>query len=225
MKKSSFFWLCATVAVIALAYSIVVFIAKDSFNATAWVLYSFTMLSFLSLFAHFFIRRNNSSIEIYDVTLLYVALGYVATQLILGGIICMSISTLSVVPSLVAEIVLVVLYVIVVFIINAHAQGRTSKEEETLKDEKLFGAKLIVLESSVKDGPLKDAIHSIVEQQKYGYAALSPEVENLQNKIEATVNMLEESIEENDEESALKYAQKISLLLKERELKNRIYAK
>lgn len=225
MKKNSFFWLCATVAVIALAYSIVVFIAKDSFNATAWILYSFTMLSFLSLFVHFFMRRNNSSTEIYDVTLLYVTLGYVATQLILGGIICMSIPSIPVVPALVAEIILLVLYIVVIFIINAHSQGKTNKEEETLKNEKLFGAKLIVLEAFVQDGPLKDAIHSIVEQQKYGYAALSPEVESLQNKIEATVELLEESINENDEESALKYVQKISLLLKERELKNRIYAK
>lgn len=225
MKRNSFFWLCATITILALTYSIVVFVAKDSFNATAWVLYSFTMLSFVSLFMHFFVRRNSSSMEIYDVTLLYVSLAYVAIQLILGGIICMSIPILPVVPVLVAEIILAVLYIVVVFIINAHSQGKTSKEEETLKNEKLFGAKLIVLETSIQDGPLKKAIHSIVEQQKYGYAALSPEVESLQNKIEATVELLEESINENDEESALKYAKKINLLLKGRELKNRIYAK
>ena len=225
MRKNSIFWLCAAVAIITVTYSIIVFIAKTEMNAVAWVLYAFTIISFAAMFLHFFLRRNHESYELYDVTIFYITLVYLLVQLVGGGIICMMIASLPPVPVAVCELIVVVIYVVAVFIVNAHSQGRTNKEEEAVRDDRLFGAKLQVLEESVSNEELKGIIHSICEQQKYGYAVLSKDVEPLQNKIEAMLELLEEAIENEDEESAFKYAKKIKLMMKERNLHNQIYAK
>ena len=219
MKKShSGFWLGLVGTFSAAVYSVVLFLLKKQFNISAWMLYSFTMLSFLLLTVHMIAATRKSETFILDSALAFVTIAYFLVQFMVGGIICMFFSRLPETVVLVCELLLHAGYLVIAFFMYG---AQSDSASQTYNGNKSV-CKLLMLETEVldmaqqqKDAALKDALKSLAEEIHFSDPTTLPALKNIDRRIVRNIETLQDELN-NKAEDAYERIDLIQRLLKER---------
>ena len=219
MKKNhSGLWLAIAVVFAAAVYSAVLFLLKDTFDFSAWVLYAFTMIAFLLLAMQIVASAKNSDSVVLDASLGLVTVVYFSIQLLLGGIICMCFTDLPDTTVLVSEIILLGVYLVLAFFMysaQSHSSAQTINDKRSVNKLRLLENDIQCLAEQATDSEVKKALESLAEEIRYSDIASLPGLADVEARIAQNVAILQEELAEENA-NPLERIENIQRLLRER---------
>lgn len=224
MKKShSGFWMGIAILIVAAVYSTILFTLKKTFDISAWVIYGFTMLSFLTLIIDVcFSYSGNKRYPMLDLLAAGKAVIYFAVQFALGGVASMFFSGLPLTPVVLTEIVLLAIYLIhAVLMFAAHSSiaAQDANDHRNTQTMRLLKVDLDAVAGACEDALLRKEIASLAEDVGYSDVVSVPALREIENRIRSNVSLLREEVEDGDVEKARKRTEKIHNMLRERNAK------
>ena len=198
MKKShAGFWVGFAVFFSAAVYSAVVFLLKEQFDLSAWVLYGSTMLAFLLFGLQAIAASRNSSNVITDTALGIITAIYFGIQLVFGGIVCMCFNDLTTKYVLVGEIILVAAYLIIAFLMYAgqsHSGAQEHNEQHGIRKIRLLENDIQVMTDEASDPDIKNALKELVEAIHYSDPITLPGLRDVEDRIAQNVAILQDEL-------------------------------
>lgn len=219
MKKShAGFWVGIASLFIAAVYSVILFLAKPTFDVSAWVLYGFTMVAFLLITIQAVAASRKSSSIVMDTALGIVTLVYFSLQFIFGGIICMCFRDLPMAAVLIWEIILLAAYLVVAFIMygaQSHSAAQDQNDQNAVRKMRLLESDILGMAEAQTDADMKKALKALAEEIHFSDVATYPALADVEGRIAQNVAILQDEL---TDEAADVYARIEALrqLLKER---------
>lgn len=217
MKKShAGFWVGIASLFMAAIYSAIVFLVKTTFDISAWMLYGFTMVSFLLITIQSVAASRKSSSVVMDTALGVVTLIYFGLQFIFGGIICMCFSDLPMAAVLVCEIILLAAYLVIAFIMygaQSHSAAQDQNDQNALRKMRLLESDILSMAEEQTDADKRKALKVLAEE--IHFSDVAPALVDVEGRIAQNVAILQDELAD---ETADTYAriEAIRRLLKER---------
>ena len=220
MKKShAGFWVGLMAAFVAAVYSIILFLLKQDFDPTAWVLYGATMLAFLLFGAHAVASSRTGSGIVMDTTLGIVTAIYFGLQFVFGGIICMCFSELPLTPVIILELVLMAAYLIVAFALYAAQSSNSAQDhndQKTVQKMRLLESDIQGMMEETTNPEVKKALRDLAEAIHYSDVVSLPGVADVEGRIAQNVAILQDELTD-DNADPLARIETLRRLLKERD--------
>lgn len=219
MKKShAGFWVGIASLFMAAIYSVIVFLVKSTFDISAWMLYGFTMVSFLLITIQAVAASRKSSSVVMDTALGVVTLIYFGLQFIFGGIICMCFNDLPMTAVLVCEIILLASYLVIAFVMYAaqsHSAAQDQNDQKAVRKMRLLESDIIGMAEEQTDANKKKALKELAEEIHFSDVVTYPALVDVEGRIAQNVAILQDEL---TDEAADVYAriEAIRRLLKER---------
>lgn len=219
MKKShAGLWVGIAFLFMAAVYSAIVFLVKTTFDISAWMLYGFTMVSFLLITIQAVAASRKSSSIVTDTALGAITLIYFSMQFIFGGIICMCYSNLPMTAVLVCEIILLAAYLVIVFImygVQSHSAAQDRNDQNAVRKMRLLESDILGMADDQTDADKKKALKALAEEIHYSDVATYPALVDVEGRIAQNIAILQDEL---TDEAADVYAriESIRQLLKER---------
>jgi len=201
----------------AVIYSAALFIIKGSLNVAQWVLYVFTLLSFLLLMLHL-VSKGGKKHAAVDAAAGMVAKLYFGLQFMLGGILGMCFDNLSKTVALIGCTLLLMVYLAVAIVAGTTKQSHSVQEKnsrEGLNKLRFWESDLLGMAEKQTDFELRKALKDLAEEVHYSDAVSLPGLKEIEMSIERSIALLR--LEMSDGASDVHPAiQNISSLMKER---------
>lgn len=220
MKKShAGFWVGIAALFLAAVYSAVVFLAKASFDLSAWVLYGFTIAAFLLLAIQMIAASRKSAGIVMDTALGVVTAIYFGLQFVFGGVICMCFAGLPTIAVLVCEIILLAAYLLIAFMMYAaqsHSAAQDHNDQKAVRKMRLLESDVQGMAEQQTDASLRQALKALAEEIHFSDVSSFPGLADVEGRIAQNVAILQDEL--TDEEADV-YAriESIRRLLKERD--------
>lgn len=219
MKKShAGFWVGIALLFIAVIYSVIVFLAKPVFDIGTWILYGFTMVSFLLITIQAVAASRKSSSIVMDSALGIVTLVYFALQFVFGGIICMCFGDLPMTAVLVCEIVLLAVYLVITFVMygaQSHGAAQDQNEQSAVRKMRLLESDILGMAEEQTDNAKKQALKALAEDIHFSDVAPYAALADVEGRIAQNVAILQDELAD-DTADVYARIETIRRLLKER---------
>lgn len=202
-KLSSKFWTGISITVVAVMYSLVVFISKEKMDAASWIIYAFTIVSFAFLVVQrcILIQKNGSDNVVFSYTGLIPLLVYFLVQFVVFGIILMCFSGLSVVPVIIAESIWTTLYLLISFIMfgaETDAVKQSNDSSKSVQRVLIIESEIESLVDLVHDPEIKKSLKTLSEGFHYSNPVSLPGLEPIDFKLTESIALLRNAIETGD---------------------------
>ena len=216
----------ATMFIIMAVYNVVVFVIPFSRGGGFWTGYGFSMLAmFLTTGLGFyaFDRRTLRS-KVYGVPFIFVVRYYIIIQLIVG-LLQMILDFIPVQYMIAVNIILLGAFLIGIIIVEA-GKDEIERIDKKVK-EKVFYIKSLQVEVEglvyqTSDETVKKFLKDLAETIRYSDAMSSPQLAAIENKIEAKVVVLAETIENANGDASIALCNELQQLFAERNRKCKI---
>ncbi len=225
MRKShARLWLCIAVFLIALIYSVAVFMLKKTMDVTAWALYAFTMISVsLLLIQLAFGTGGIRPLPQFDYVNTFVAVFYCGFQLVVFGIILMMSSNIPICPIITVESVILATYLVYMFVLNA-AISHTKKQDAQTYDALSFIRTVIAdiefIGAQQDDTDIKKRLLTVAQDLRYQDVTISSELSYLNAGIAECVSYMKSANEYGDG-NIRGAVEKLESLITERRIKSK----
>ena len=220
MKKShAGFWVGLSVLFIAAIYSVILFLVKNAFDLSAWLLYGFTVVAFLLVAIQAIASARSGPGIVMDSTLGVITSIYFGLQFIFGGIICMSFSELPTTPILVFQIILLAVYLVIAFIMygaQSHMSAQDHNDQSAVRKLRLLENEIQSMADQQSDYALKQALKDLAEDIHYNEVISIPALEDVESRIARNVAILQDEITDENADPRARI-ETIRRLLKERD--------
>lgn len=220
MKKShAGFWVGMAVILVAAVYSAVVFLAKSTWDITAWILYGFTMAAFLLTAIQCIAVSRSGSGLIMDTALGVVTLIYFGIQFIFGGIICMCFANVPATPVIICEIILLAAYLVIAFLMYAaqsHSSAQDHNDQKTVQKMRLLESDIQGFAEEATNPEIKQALKKLAEEIHYSDVVSLPGLADVESRIAQNVAILQDELAD-EEADPLSRIETIRRLIKERD--------
>lgn len=220
MKKShAGFWIGFAVLFIAAIYSVILFLVKNAFDLSAWLLYGFTMIAFLLVAIQAIASARAGSGIVMDATLGVVTAIYFGLQFIFSGIICMGFTELPTTPVLVCQVILLAAYLVIAFIMHgaqSHISAQDHNDQSTVRKLRLLEGEIQGMADQQTDSVLKQALKGLAEEIHYSDVVSLPTLADVDGRIAQNVAILQDELTEGSA-NPLSRIDTIRRLIKERD--------
>lgn len=214
----------AVFAIIAVVYVLCFILIPFPKNVTSWISFAFTLISLvvgLGISGYAFKNSDSLTSKIYGFPVFRIGYLYVATQFIVGVVLCV-IAAFVAVPYWIALLLSIVLLGLAVIGVIATDNARDiieEIEEETeraTKATKIFNLDIQSIVDLCTEEAVKRELVKLAEAIKYSDPVSSEATEDTENTLFEEISILRELIEVNDTEKALAQITKVANLLNER---------
>ena len=197
------YWAGAGVILLAIAYSVILFLLKKDFNLSTWVLFAFTIIAFICLFLQCVVGLNGNHNEAFSAASLMITIVYCVIQFVFGGLICMffDIEQSSVV--LVAEVIVLVLYLIALFALNgAHDDAQKQDIADSFAVQTIYTMEAEVrnLSDAQEKGTVKDLLNELADDLHYMNAMDNKSVKEQEERIKKGIGIIRYKLENGDDD-------------------------
>lgn len=220
MKKShAGFWVGLAVLFIAAIYSAIVFLTKNTFDLSTWLLYGFTMVAFLLVAIQAIASARSGSGIVMDTTLGVVTAIYFGLQFIFGGIVCMFFTDLPTTPVLVCQIILLAVYLVIAFIMygaQSHMSAQDHNDQRNVRKLRLLESDIQGMADQQSDSVLKQALKGLAEEIHFSDVVSLPALADVEDRVAQNVAILQDEVTDADA-NPLARIETIRRLLKERD--------
>lgn len=220
MKKShAGFWVGIATLFFVAVYSAIVFLVKSKFDLSAWMIYGFTMASFLLVAIQMIAASRKSSGIVIDTALGLVMSVYFGVQFIFGGIICMCFNDLPMTAVLVCEIILIAVYLFIAFMMYAaqsHSAAQDHNDQKAVRKMRLLESDVQGMAERQEDPARKQALQALAEEIHFCDVSSFPGLADVEGRIAQNIAILQDELAD-DNADVYSSIETIRRLLKERD--------
>ena len=216
------------VLIILVVYNVVVFVLPFIRGGWFWTAYSFSMLAILitARVIFYVFGREELKSRFYGIPLVSVAWRYLIIQLIAGlAQMALGFTLIPFQYGIALNTILLGACLIGLIVVNI-SKERIERTDEKIKEKVFFIKSLQVdvecLIDKVSNDSVKKVLKDLAETIKYSDPMSSPQLAAIENKIEAKVAVLAESVEKMDSDAIKALCDELQLLFFERNRKCKI---
>ena len=204
---------------IAAVYSVILFLVKPSFDASAWMLYAATMIAFLLTGLQLLVTSGSGSAIVMDTLFQAVTAVYLGLQFIVGGVLCMFFSDLPLTPVVICEIILLAAYLVAAFLmyvpqISNAAQERADRN--AVQKKLLWENDVLGMMEEASDPAIKKALKDLAETIHFSDTASLPGLAEVEGRIVQAIADLRDDLAD-PKADPLASMEAIRRLMKERD--------
>lgn len=219
MKKGhAGFWVGISVFLIAVVYSVVLFLVKPSLDDSSRVLYVATIIAFLLFGMQAIASSRSKSAIVTESALGIVTAIYFGLQLIGGGILCMSFKSLPFTPVVISEIILLSAYLVFAFVMFAAQSSNAAQDhndQKAVRRMRLLEDDVLELMDDAANPEVKKALKNLAEEVHFSDVVFLPALVDIDHLIARDIAILQAKLNDDDA-NVLTKIEEIDKLLRER---------
>ncbi len=220
MKKShAGFWVGSALLLFAAVYSAIVFLVKPKLDLGAWMLYGFTLVSFLLIAIQMIAASRKDSGIVTDTAFGFIVTIYFGLQFVLGGIVFMCFNDLPVTTVFVCEIILLTVYLFIAFImyaVQSHSAAQNYNDQMAVCKMRLMESNVQSMAEQQEDPARKRALKALAEEIHFCDVSSFPGVADVEGRIAQSIAILQNELAD-DNADVYSSIETIRRLLKERD--------
>ena len=202
MKKShAGFWVGIALMLIAAVYSAVLFLVKETFDITAWVLYGATMTAFLLTGIQAIASAHAGKAVVIDTALGIASAVYLVVQCIFGGMIFINERNLSLTVVVICEILILAGYLVVAFAVNAAQSSnaaQTKNDQMAVRKMRFLERDILSMADRANDSKVKEALKKLAEDVHYSDVSKRSDLWNVEEPISRNLAALQAEMQSED---------------------------
>ncbi len=202
MKKShASVWMGIALLFFAVVYSVIVFLVKSTFDFSAWMLYGFTMVSFLLIAIQMIAEVRGGSGIVIDTALGLVSAVYFGLQFVFGGIICMCFDDLPMTAVLVCEIILLAVYLFIAFIMysaQSHSKFQDDNEQKAVRKIQFLESEVQGMAAQQVDSARKQALKILAEEIHFSDTSAFTGLADVEERIAQNIAILQDELADDN---------------------------
>ena len=209
-------------ALLLLAYHLIIFIIPFERECNFWISYGFTLAAFAEVYASVYIASihpENSKSRFYGFPIMRIGFIYAAVQGVLGLVFMILGELISWEPVLLLQALALIAAALGLIMTDSIADNIQEQDEKLKKDVKLMRAvhaKINQMIGFCDDAEAVAAVKALAEEVRYSDPVSSPATEGVEADLVAVVDALQGAVADNDVPAIKELCRKTSAALADR---------